>query len=75
MTWQHRSPSGLVVLHLELELKEEIRGYLTIDLYQMGYGFVSESIRAYVTCVRESRVEVESRLWLEADMSGEFIGE
>jgi len=41
----------------------------------MGYGFVSESIRAYVTCVRESRVEVESRLWLEADMSGEFTGE
>jgi len=41
----------------------------------MGYGFVSERIRAYVTCLRESRVEVESKLWLEADTSGEATGE
>ena len=41
----------------------------------MGYGFVSESIRAYAPCVRGARVEVELRLWLEADLAGEVTGD
>ncbi len=39
--------------------REEIPVCLTMSLYRMRYGLVSESIRVLVTCVRELRVEVE----------------
>ena len=41
----------------------------------MGYGFVSESIRAWGACVRELRVGMKLKLWLEADLAEAFTGD